>query len=265
MVRPVSGTNIPQVSDASKILPGTVLGDLYDSIEDIKKQGNNVLKITVNRPLAHCRDQVSSMSEEQAKILLEAVDSSKWSLASFVFSTLYASASIMGGYWLKSHGEAKAGDEYIRAGALQLVNALATYTDKWREISRFFSFGNQTVEQILATVLPMAVTLYAHGRNSAAWNQLSKDKQDKIETISTLFTYMEATTTVTQVYMKFKQARADIKIRYLDSQMASKNFEINQLLLRRGWVQDRFDSIGSGLRRVMKNVFNTTADFAKNN
>lgn len=265
MVRPVSGTNIAQVSDAPKMLPGTVLGDLYDSIEDIKKQGNNVLKITVNRPLAHLRDQVSNLSEEQAKILQEAVDSSKWSLASFIFSTLYASTSIMGGYWLKSQGEEKAGDEYIRAGALQLVNALAIYLDKWKDLSRIFSFGNQTVEQILTTVLPMAITLYAHGRNSIAWNQLSKEHQKKIETISTLFTYVQATTTVGQVYVKFRQTQADIKIQYLDSLMTSKNLEVNQLLLRRGRVQDRFDSIGSGLRRVVKNMFNTTADFAKNN
>jgi len=54
------------------------------------------------------------------------------------------------------------------------------------------------------------------------------------------------------------------QLQYIDSEMSATNLDVNQLLLRRGRIQDTFDNIGSGMRRVVKSMFNTTADFAKN-
>ncbi len=258
----------PAAPEPSKILPGTVWGDLVDTIDDLKNQKDKVLRVTINAPVGRLRDELDSLSEEQSKALQEAVSASKslsnWSLGALIASILYATSSIMGGYYLKSCGRPE-GDQFIYSGAMLLANAAATHLNGWGRLSSMLSFGNQTVEQILTTILPVAVTLYAYAWNNRNLAQLSDDHKKKIESMTNLFTIVSGAMQVGKIYLKFKQAQADMQLQYLDSEMNSKNLKVNQLLMRRGWIQDSFDSISSGLRRVIKNMFYTTADFAKNN
>jgi hypothetical protein len=247
--------------------PGSVLDQLYQTMNNEKETGNRYMRLTVNEPTKDVRKNLDRLENEQSEALAKEIKASEslsaWSFASYIASVAYATSSILGGAYLQFIGH-PAGKQFIGAGALLLANTVLSEKDRWGTISRFLSLGNSTVEQALHTVLPLATSLSSYAWNASTLAGLNAVHKEKIQLIDRLFSFVNTAIEIGRIYTKFKQGQAERVTQDIDAQMSVETTKINQLQLRREGVTDTNKRIESGIRRAIRNQININTDIVKN-
>lgn len=264
----VAGATSNGALQASGFPQGTLLDQLFQEFNGVREDKNRVLRVTINEPLERLRDECTILSQEQLAALQETIQQksllSTWSYGSFASSILYATSTILGGAYLK-WTEKENGDQFIYAGTVSLANTLLTHTKGWAAVSKLVSLGNKNVEQLLQTVLPLAVTLFTYAWNGRNIATLTQDQKEKMELINHFFSFVGIVLQVGEIYTKFRVGVAEIKRQEIDTTLNVKNYEFNGLLARQGGRQDSFDKVGQDLKGMIRNAINSNADCAKVN
>lgn len=259
---------ISPVTNPNRILPGTPVGDLADLLDAFKKVGDRAQSTVVNQPLQYQKMQLEALSQEQTEALQESLSASrgvsKYTLGSSAMSLVHAAATILGGAYLKYYKGEQAGDAFIWSGAPLLLNACMTHFNGWGGLSRLVSFGNKPTELVLGALLPIAATLFTYAWQAYDVAALTPQHKDAIETLEKFSKYLNCILMAGQIYYKFRQGMADLKLLSIESEMNTANLNVQQIALRRSRIHDVFDSINKGLRGILRNFFNTNAEFAKN-
>ena len=153
---------VRSVTPPARIPMGTILGEMADAMDNTKKTLDRYKQVTVIQPLRDLKEDMTKLTEEELATLKQAAEAkgtqALWAFGHLISSAAYASLSIMFGTYLLAIGEER-GKSFIYGGSALLASSLMEHLGGWALVSKYASFGNETVEDTLKATLPLAASI----------------------------------------------------------------------------------------------------------
>ena len=260
MVETIRSQSSASSREPTGLPPGTVIDRMFQAMNDHKKLGNRSLQ-EINEDLEAIYQKMDSLQKEKIETLQKEIDAGRfnapWGVASYLCSSLYACASIVGGSYLLATGQ-PIGQQFIAAGVVLLANKVLSHRDRWEAIAQTLSFGNTTVKSYLHSGLPKLAEAVAFLWNIYSMVALPQDLKTKIAYAQTLYGIVSSVINIHDIYTTVIKFKAEGHIKVLDTLMSSLNTRINQLLIYQGILSSQNKTIQRGWRQPIKSQFNTT-------
>jgi hypothetical protein len=255
----------PPASQPGGFPPGTMLDQMYNSMNEWKEVGDLYLRAAVNQPVERIRNQLQEAIAEQKLALDNTIHQddvfAKWSNASLIGTACSAIVSIVSGSTLFYNGKPKEGIQFISIGVVALMQALMT-ENRWKVLTETVSFGNETVQKNLQTFLPIGVALatYVWAGTNIFYLDIEADK--KMQMISTIVQFYGVVTKMGEIWSKYKSTTAEIQKQEADNKVFYLEGQLKTQLNRQIAIADSHEAARKNMRSVIKKQTNARADAA---
>jgi hypothetical protein len=159
---------------------------------------------------------------ENLQKFVQAVEIEKTWSSRYLFSSLIAAAStILAGSSLFS---SRVIPGLAISGGLQFFNTLIDYHKGWQSAAQLFSFGDQTKEEIIRTVLPFATNLFILAFTTYTTLTLPPDDANLMDTLSQYVGYVNIAMGAIAIVNIYKKNVAETRL----NEGQNKRFEYAQ-------------------------------------
>jgi hypothetical protein len=266
-VKSEPSVDVKPVTPPARIPMGTILGEMADAMDSTKKTLDRYKQVTVMQPLRELKEDMAKLTEEELATLKEAAEAkgtqALWDFGHLISSAAYASLSIMFGTYLIAMGEER-GKSFIYSGSALLASSLMEHLGGWALVSKYASFGYETVEDTLKATLPLAAsitTFYCAPHNLM---NLPIEHKELMQGINKWVSWINVGVQTGKVYSSVViVGRAQRRLTVVEGKITVNQLKVEPLALRNEAVTNSAkqvnDAMKGGIKKMMKGTTATAA------
>lgn len=231
-------------------------------MDETRKSFERYKQISVIRPLKETGAELDQLTQQELATLAEVSQAKEnerlWSYGPFVCSSVYALATIFYGAQLIANGDNK-GWRLVKAGGFLLGNTVMEFTGGWRFAARLCSLGNETWENVLNIVLPIATTYGISLYSSPVFSQLSEEDHHWFKKFEKYFSWATMIVQASQIYPAWMKGQAQRQQTYIEGKITALKMGIQPNTQLNESQTASAKSINDRIKNGIKRIFNGTS------
>ncbi len=232
------------------LLPkGTTLGDLFALQDALKKEGDRINRLDLNK-LKGLKGDIETLMTDEVRALEKVLEAKKnqsnWSYQTLIATALWSGISIIGGAYLNAIGQ-NSGKIFIASG----IAAFATSLLQHHQIDE-------------ASLLPLGIYLLSFATNTICAYRIPSETQNLITLAERIISYLQVALGVGAAVATFKQNQAELHLLKIQQEMNLANKKVDSLSGRLEMTMEQFRSTVGILKTTFKKFIQATSEIAIN-